>query len=112
MPAPPARRPMALYRVIANRLPAAKAESMHPSGGPGGGVLRRLGTWCAHHFLVVVIGWLVALVALQVLSRTHGGTYSDDFSLPGAQSQQGLGDATRRGRREERWTLRRGVPRT
>ncbi|MCX5528200.1 MMPL family transporter [Streptomyces bobili] len=63
---------------------------MDSSGDPRGGALRRLGTWCARHFLIVIIGWLVALVALQVLSRTHGGTYSDDFSLPGAQSQQGL----------------------
>ncbi|MEU1853348.1 MMPL family transporter [Streptomyces sp. NPDC019990] len=54
------------------------------------GVLRRLGEWCAHHFLIVIIAWLVALVALQVLSREFGGTYSDDFSLPQAQSQKGL----------------------
>ncbi|MFC9290923.1 MMPL family transporter, partial [Streptomyces sp. NPDC057052] len=63
---------------------------MDSSGTPRGGALRRLGTWCARHFLVVIVGWLVALVALQVLSRTYGGTYSDDFSLPGVQSQQGL----------------------
>ncbi|MGV9556913.1 MMPL family transporter [Streptomyces sp. NPDC003401] len=63
---------------------------MDSSGAPRGGALRRLGTWCARHFLVVIIGWLVALVALQVLSRAYGGTYSDDFSLPGVQSQQGL----------------------
>ncbi|WP_326782090.1 MMPL family transporter [Streptomyces longwoodensis] len=56
---------------------------------PRGG-LRRLGEWCARHFLVVIIAWLVALVALQVLSRTWGGTYSDNFALSGVQSQQGL----------------------
>lgn len=55
-----------------------------------GGVLRRLGEWCARHFVVVIIAWLVALVALQVVSRVAGGEYSDNFSLPQAQSQKGL----------------------
>ncbi|MZF88167.1 MMPL family transporter [Streptomyces sp. SID5643] len=55
-----------------------------------GGVLRRLGEWCARHFVTVVIAWLVALVALQVVSREFGGSYSDDFSLPQAQAQKGL----------------------
>ncbi|MFF3332435.1 MMPL family transporter [Streptomyces sp. NPDC002888] len=59
-------------------------------GKPAGGVLRRLGEWCAHHFLIVIIAWLVALVALQALSRTYGGTYSDNFTLPGVQSTKGL----------------------
>ncbi|GAA3983647.1 MMPL family transporter [Streptomyces plumbiresistens] len=54
------------------------------------GVLRRLGEWCARHFVIVIVAWLVALVALQALNRSHGGTYSDDFSLPGVQSEQGL----------------------
>ncbi|MFH8900671.1 MMPL family transporter [Streptomyces coeruleorubidus] len=54
------------------------------------GLLRRLGEWCARHFVVVVIAWLVALVALQVVSRSVGGTYSDNFTLPQAQSQKGL----------------------
>ncbi|GAA2766943.1 MMPL family transporter [Streptomyces paradoxus] len=55
-----------------------------------GGVLRRLGEWCARHFVIVIIAWLVALVALQVVSRAFGGEYSDNFSLPQAQSQKGL----------------------
>ncbi|CAM5744960.1 putative membrane protein YdfJ [Streptomyces afghaniensis 772] len=54
------------------------------------GLLRRLGEWCARHFVVVVIAWLVALVALQIVSRSVGGTYSDNFTLPQAQSQKGL----------------------
>ncbi len=54
------------------------------------GALRRLGEWCARHFVIVIVAWLVAVVALQALNRSHGGTYSDDFSLPGVQSQQGL----------------------
>ncbi|MDT0386411.1 MMPL family transporter [Streptomyces dubilierae] len=54
------------------------------------GPLRRLGEWCARHFVVVIIAWLVALVALQALSRPLGGEYSDNFSLPQTQSQKGL----------------------
>ncbi|GAA3833296.1 MMPL family transporter [Streptomyces coacervatus] len=63
------------------------------AGGTGvvaGGVLRRLGEWCARHFVIVMVAWLVALVALQTLNRNFGGEYSDNFSLPGVQSQQGL----------------------
>jgi RND superfamily putative drug exporter len=58
--------------------------------GARGGVLRRLGEWCARHFVIVIIAWLVALVALQVVSREFGGSYSDNFSLPQAQAQKGL----------------------
>lgn len=54
------------------------------------GVLRRLGEWCARHFVIVIVAWLVALAALQVLNRSFGGDYSDDFSLSGVQSQHGL----------------------
>ncbi|MFI6564905.1 MMPL family transporter [Streptomyces sp. NPDC050534] len=60
------------------------------SGTAAGGVLRRLGQWCARHFVIVIIAWLVALVALQFLNRSFGGEYSDNFSLSGVQSQQGL----------------------
>ncbi|MFJ3553883.1 MMPL family transporter [Streptomyces sp. NPDC090114] len=54
------------------------------------GVLRRLGEWCARHFVIVIITWLVALLALQILSRTTGGTYSDNFTLSDSQSQKGI----------------------
>jgi RND superfamily putative drug exporter len=57
----------------------------NPKGG-----LRGLGEWCARHFVIVLVAWLVALVALQTLNRTFGGDYSDNFSLPGVQSQKGL----------------------
>ena len=29
-----------------------------------GGVLRRLGEWCARHFVIVIVAWLVALAAV------------------------------------------------
>jgi len=53
-------------------------------------VLRRLGEWCAHHFVVVIVAWLVALVVLQIVSRAVGGTYSDNFTLSDSQSQKGI----------------------
>ncbi|MPY56316.1 MMPL family transporter [Streptomyces spongiae] len=66
-----------------------------PSRAEGGeqaseGRLRRLGRWCARHFVVVIVVWLAALVALQVLDRSVGGDYSDDFALSDVQSTQGL----------------------
>jgi putative drug exporter of the RND superfamily len=63
------------------------------AGGTGPvakGALRRLGEWCATHFMIVIVAWLVALVALQTLNRNFGGEYSDNFTLPGVQSTQGL----------------------
>ncbi|MEU6227822.1 MMPL family transporter [Streptomyces sp. NPDC047042] len=54
------------------------------------GRLRRLGEWCARHFVIVIVAWLIALAALQALNHSFGGEYSDNFSLPGVQSQQGL----------------------
>ncbi|GLW70789.1 membrane protein [Kitasatospora phosalacinea] len=48
-----------------------------------------MGGWCARHPVVVVVGWLVVLVGVQVADRAVGGAYSDDFSLPGTQAQDG-----------------------
>lgn len=57
---------------------------------PARGLLRRIGEGCARHFVVVIVVWLIALVALQFLNRSFGGAYSDDFALPGVQSSKGL----------------------
>ncbi|MEU2824741.1 MMPL family transporter [Streptomyces bacillaris] len=54
------------------------------------GALRRTGEWCARHFVTVLVLWVAALAGLQVLHHAYGGDYSDDFSLPGTQSQDGL----------------------
>ncbi|WP_328911108.1 MMPL family transporter [Streptomyces sp. NBC_00234] len=58
------------------------------AGRPG--ALRRTGQWCARHFVVVIVLWFAALAGLQVLNHAYGGDYSDNFSLPGTQSQDGL----------------------
>ncbi|MEU2369353.1 MMPL family transporter [Streptomyces pseudogriseolus] len=68
-------------------MPSTRGEA---GAGPRAGVLRRLGEWCARHFLVVIVAWLVALVALQVVSRAVGGDYSDNFTLSDSQSQKGI----------------------
>ncbi|MGW2618397.1 MMPL family transporter [Streptomyces sp. NPDC001500] len=60
------------------------------AGKPQRGRLRRLGAWCARHFLLVIVAWLVALVALQVTDRAVGGAFEDDFALSDTQSQKGL----------------------
>ncbi|MFD7387272.1 MMPL family transporter [Streptomyces sp. NPDC059852] len=56
---------------------------------PVGG-LRRLGQWCARHFVIVIAAWVVALGVLQVLNHLHGGEYSDNFALSDVQSEKGL----------------------
>ncbi|MDN0199869.1 MMPL family transporter [Streptomyces sp. S.PNR 29] len=70
-------------------MPATRADA-EVRGTAAKGVLRRQGEWCARHFVVVIVSWLVALVVLQVVDRAVGGDYSDDFSLPGVQSEEGL----------------------
>ncbi|MFE9441941.1 MMPL family transporter [Streptomyces sp. NPDC006602] len=66
----------------------SEAEAGVATAAPG--ALRRLGEWSARHFVIVIVAWFVVLAALQVLNHVHGGTYSDNFSLPGVQSTQGL----------------------
>ncbi|WP_369169049.1 MMPL family transporter [Streptomyces sp. R28] len=68
----------------------ARREGTGEQGKAPKGGLRRLGEWCAHHFVIVIVAWLVALGALQALNHIHGGTYSDDFALSNVQSEEGL----------------------
>ncbi|MEU8984946.1 MMPL family transporter [Streptomyces sp. NPDC048558] len=64
---------------------AAGGQDQTRTGG-----LRRLGEWCAHHFVIVIVAWVVALGVLQALNHIHGGEYSDNFSLSDVQSEKGL----------------------
>ncbi|MFJ7048155.1 MMPL family transporter [Streptomyces sp. NPDC101112] len=68
---------------------SARRSHGKDGGRSGTGGLRGLGEWCARHFVIVIVVWLVVLAALQVLNRSFGGDYSDNFSLPGVQSQKG-----------------------
>jgi len=53
------------------------------------GTLLALGEFSARRYVVVILLWLAALGAMRGLQGAYGGTYSDDFSLPGTQSYQG-----------------------
>ncbi|MEU9603183.1 MMPL family transporter [Streptomyces sp. NPDC048057] len=44
--------------------------------------------WCYRHRLVVLVLWVVALLGLGVLGSAKGSDYSNDFSLPGTDSQR------------------------
>ncbi len=66
------------------------AANQHSDPAQTPGRLARLGRWCARHWVTVIVTWLIALGALHWAQNTYGGSYSDDFSLPGTQSQTGL----------------------
>ncbi|MFI8355725.1 MMPL family transporter [Streptomyces cyaneofuscatus] len=70
--------------------PASQARAGRKAAPHRRGALRRTGEWCARHFVTVLVLWVAALAGLQVLQHAYGGDYSDDFSLPGTQSQDGL----------------------
>ncbi|MFJ8843388.1 MMPL family transporter [Streptomyces cyaneofuscatus] len=70
--------------------PASQARAGREAAPHRQGALRRTGEWCARHFVTVLVLWVAALAGLQVLQHAYGGDYSDDFSLPGTQSQDGL----------------------
>ncbi|MFG2195027.1 MMPL family transporter [Streptomyces sp. NPDC048639] len=57
---------------------------------PRRGLLRPLGEWCARHHYLVIVLWLVALGGVHAANSTWGGTYADNFTLPGTQSQEGV----------------------
>ncbi|MEU5977120.1 MMPL family transporter [Streptomyces sp. NPDC047315] len=44
--------------------------------------------WCYRHRLVVLVLWVVALLGLGALGGAKGSDYSNDFSLPGTDSQR------------------------
>ncbi|MFJ2432775.1 MMPL family transporter [Streptomyces anulatus] len=71
-------------------MPSSPAPTHGETAPPRRGALRRTGQWCARHFVTVLVLWVAALAGLQVLQHAYGGDYSDDFSLPGTQSQDGL----------------------
>lgn len=67
-------------------------QPAHGSGTPvrRAGMLYATGSWCARHFVVVIVLWIAGLVALQAVQHAYGGDYSDNFAIPGTQSQDGL----------------------
>jgi RND superfamily putative drug exporter len=60
-----------------------------PPKQPKPGLLRRIGEFSARRRILVIVLFLAGLGVLQGLNHSLGGTYSDDFSLPGTQSYEG-----------------------
>ncbi|MGO9083502.1 MAG: MMPL family transporter [Streptosporangiaceae bacterium] len=56
---------------------------------PAGGILARIGHYCARQPVAVVVLWLILITGATIGHRALGGAYSDDFSLPGTAAEQG-----------------------
>ncbi|MGW5675134.1 MMPL family transporter [Streptomyces sp. NPDC003860] len=56
--------------------------------GEGNDVVAAWARWCYRHRLVVLVLWVVALLGLGALGGAKGSDYSNDFSLPGTDSQR------------------------
>src|SRR3569833_3798441 len=58
--------------------------------------LYRLGAWAHRRRWTVLTAWLAVRCAVVTLAATAGGSYQDDFSLPGARAQESLDIVARR----------------
>ncbi|QYG92494.1 MMPL family transporter [Iamia sp. SCSIO 61187] len=52
--------------------------------------LRRLARLCHRRRRLVLLAWIAALVALSGAAGALGGTFEDEFSLPGSESQEAV----------------------
>jgi putative drug exporter of the RND superfamily len=53
-------------------------------------LLARLGRIAARRHWLVIAGWLAVLIGLGVSQAVYGGTYTNNYNVPGSQSQNGL----------------------
>ncbi len=53
-------------------------------------LLERLGNFAVRRHWIVLIGWLVILGAALVLRSEFGGSFVNDYNVPGSQSAEGL----------------------
>jgi len=53
-------------------------------------VLERLGTLAARHSARVILAWVVVLIVVGGLAKTHGGSPRDIPSIPGSSAQTGF----------------------
>src|SRR3569833_656184 len=58
--------------------------------------LYRLGAWAHRRRWTVLTAWLAVLIAVGTLAATAGGSYQDDFSIPGSRAQETLDIVARR----------------
>jgi len=52
--------------------------------------MRRFATWTTGHRKTVIIGWIIALVATGMISKSVGAAFSEEFQLPDSDSKQAL----------------------
>jgi len=48
----------------------------------------KLARWCTSHRKYVVLGWVLLLVAVNVLAQSAGTSYSNNFTLPNSDAQR------------------------
>ncbi len=70
--------------------PETSQEPDHREAPAGAGRLHRLGRWCARRPWWVITAWLLVLLTALGADRAWGGTYDDDFALPGSAVQTGI----------------------
>ncbi|WP_260474619.1 MMPL family transporter [Streptomyces sp. WAC 05379] len=69
--------------------PQTSPEPHHREAPAGVGRQHRLGRWCARRPWWVITAWLLVLLTALGADRAWGGTYDDDFALPGTAVQTG-----------------------
>jgi putative drug exporter of the RND superfamily len=52
--------------------------------------MRRFSSWCCGHRKTVIIGWIVALVAIGMIGGSAGSAYTEEFKLPASDSTKAL----------------------
>jgi putative drug exporter of the RND superfamily len=52
--------------------------------------MRRFAIWITGHRKTVIIGWIVALIATGMISKSVGAAFSEEFQLPDSDSKQAL----------------------
>ena len=50
--------------------------------------MRRFATWITGHRKTVIFGWIIALIAIGMISGTKGADYSEEFKLPSSDSTE------------------------
>jgi RND superfamily putative drug exporter len=53
-------------------------------------LLERLGAFAARRYPIVIVGWLIILGGLLIARHEFGGSYVNNYSVPGSASQDGL----------------------
>ncbi|MGW3135597.1 MMPL family transporter [Streptomyces sp. NPDC001139] len=69
--------------------PATSQRPDRPEARERAGRLHRLGRWCARRPWWVISAWLLVLLTALAADRAWGGSYDDDFALPGTSVQTG-----------------------